>query len=168
MRRIIIIGCGGAGKSTFARRLGERLDIPVHHLDREFWKPGWIPSDRDTFLARLKELALEPAWIMDGNFGGTLDYRLSVADTVIFLDYSTITCLTGAVRRYWQWRGKSRPDMADGNSERLDRSYVMWILRYRTTSRPRLLARLSKLPTGQRVYQLVSREHADRFLREAV
>ena len=86
MRRVAIIGSSGAGKSTLARRLGERTGLPVVHLDEHFWRPGWVETSRGEWRAVQTALCAQDAWIMDGNYSGTLDVRLARADTVVFLD----------------------------------------------------------------------------------
>ena len=99
MKRIIIIGCGGAGKSTLARQLGEKLNLPVVHLDKLFWRPNWISVSQEEFdeLHR-RELAKE-TWILDGNFNRTMPERIARCDTVIYLDFSRFACLMGVARR---------------------------------------------------------------------
>lgn len=104
LKRIAIIGCGGAGKSTLSRELGKSLDLPVVHLDRVFWKPGWERISREAFIAEQLEIMAQPRWILDGNYGSTMDLRLQAADTIVFLDLPTHVCLWGAVKRYLQYR----------------------------------------------------------------
>lgn len=95
MERVAIIGPGGAGKSTLARQLGAITGVPVIHLDREHWKPGWVETPAAEWEERVRELAAAERWIIDGNYGGTLDVRLDRADTVVFLDFGRFRCLRG-------------------------------------------------------------------------
>ncbi len=164
MRRVLVIGCGGAGKSTLAVSLGELLDAPVHHLDTVFWKPGWVPSGDEEFQGRLKVILEDDAWIMDGNYGGSLPMRIEFADTIIFLDLPTITCLVGALKRLWQYRGRSRPDMTAGNNERINLEFLLWILSYRKKRRPMILKLLEPLRDSRKVFVLESRQEVDLFL----
>src|SRR5215510_1182243 len=127
MRRVAILGCGGSGKSTLARSLGRLLRLPVHHLDQLYWKPGWVETPANEWLAIQGRICEEPAWIIDGNYGGTIDLRLAAADTVILLDLPTWACLLGAVRRFLKYRGSVRPDMSAGCPEQLTGEYVWWI-----------------------------------------
>ena len=86
MKRVLIIGSGGAGKSTLARQMGEISGLPVIHLDAEHWRPGWIEPSKDEWAARVDELTRGESWIMDGNYGGTMSQRIAAADTILFLD----------------------------------------------------------------------------------
>jgi adenylate kinase family enzyme len=143
VKRIAIIGCGGSGKSTLATQLGAKLGLPVHHLDRLFWRAGWQETPKDVWAALQRDLCAQPEWIMDGNYGGTMALRLDAADTIIFLDYSTAACLLGAMCRWLRYRGRTRPDMTEGCPERLDWDYLRWIWTYRQTRRPGILRQLA-------------------------
>lgn len=127
MNRVAIIGPPGSGKSTLARSMGQILGIDVVHLDAIFWHAGWI----ETPQARWREMQhqlVEPArWIIDGNYGSTLDIRLASADTVIFLDFSRRYTIPRVIRRSLQYYGKTRPDLAPGCPEKLDWEFVWWV-----------------------------------------
>ncbi len=157
MKRIMVIGCGGSGKSTLATRLGQELSLPVHHLDRLFWQPGWTELPKDEWRETQERLCAQPEWILDGNYGGTMDVRFAAADTIIFLDVSTLTCLAGAFQRFFKFRGRTRPDMTEGCPERLDWSYLKWIWTYRRDRRPEIIHKLNELMSGKKVIILASR-----------
>ena len=164
MRRVLVIGSGGAGKSTFAARLGERTGLPVIHLDALYWRAGWRETPREEWAARVEELLRGEAWIMDGNYGHTLERRLAACDTVVFLDFPRYLCLWRVLKRRVLFRGRSRPDMAEGCRERLNWEFVRWVWTYRRERRPRVLKRLSGLGEGQRAFVLRSPREARRFL----
>ena len=165
MRRIAVIGCGGAGKSTLARALGARLGIPVTHLDAEFWQPGWVMTPRDEQTTRQRRLVARPAWVIDGNYGGTIEIRLSAADTIIYLDFPRRLCLWRVVRRRLQYAGRTRPDMAAGCEERLTWEFVRWVWNYRRDKRPAVLRRLGELQAaGTRVVVLHNSAEVRQFL----
>ena len=118
-KRILIVGCGGAGKSTLARFMGKRFSIPIVHLDKLWWLPGWKERNCDDFDAMLKRELQKPCWIMDGNYLRTLRERLRFADVCIFLDIDVETCLLSVRERAQLYAGRSRPDMPDGCPETL-------------------------------------------------
>lgn len=142
MQRVLVIGCSGAGKSTFSRRLAALTGLPVIHLDQEFWQPDWMPMAPAAWRARVAAMTAEPRWIMDGQFGGTLGLRLSRADTVFILDVPRWRCLTRVLRRTCWNFGRTRPDMAPGCAERLDWEFLRYIWNYNRDHRPRHLAAL--------------------------
>src|SRR3954466_4414965 len=113
MRKVLVIGPGGAGKSTFAKRLGELLKIEVLHLDKFYWRPGWVETPKSEWLKTIEELVEGESWIMDGNYSGTLDVRFTACDTVIFLDMSRALCLWRVLKRVIMYWKRSRPDMAE-------------------------------------------------------
>src|SRR5690349_3028678 len=86
MKKILVIGSGGAGKSTFAKQLSAILHLEVLHLDALYWQAGWVETPKPEWKQRVTELLAGDAWIMDGNYSGTLDIRMQACDTVIFLD----------------------------------------------------------------------------------
>jgi len=143
MRRVLLIGPGGAGKSTLAREIAERCRLPLLHLDALYWQPGWVQPDAAEWRSRLESLLQGEAWVMDGNFGGSLEQRLAACDTAILLDLPPWLCLRRVLLRRWRHRGRRvRPDMRDGCPERLDPGFVFWILSYRWRKRPTVLRRL--------------------------
>jgi adenylate kinase family enzyme len=164
MKRILVIGSGGSGKSTFARRLGALLDMPVIHLDAEHWSPGWVETPKEEWRERVKELVRGDAWIIDGNYSGTLDVRLDASDVVIFLDLPRTLCVWRALKRAVTFRNATRPDMAEGCREKFDLSFLWWIWNYPSRSRPKVLRRLEENARGKKVVRLRSRAEVEEFL----
>jgi len=142
MKRILIVGCSGAGKTTLAKELGKRLELPVHHLDRLWWRPGWAHVSREDFDAGLAEILKTDRWIIDGDYSRTLPERLKYADAVILLDYSRTLCLFRALKRIARFRGNVRPDMAEGCPERFDREFLRYVWNFHRDMRPRVEAAL--------------------------
>jgi adenylate kinase family enzyme len=167
VKKVMIIGCGGSGKSTLAMVLQKSLGLPVYHLDRLFWKPGWIESSKEEWKAVHEKHVSKPQWIIDGNYGGTMEVRFQAAEAIIFLDLSTASCLWGAVKRYFQHRGTVRPDMTEGCHEKIDWEFLMWIWRFRGRQRPNILARLQDLDDSKQVFILDSRKRIAQFLEES-
>lgn len=131
MQRILVIGSPGAGKSTLARDIAARTDLPLFNLDRIFWLPGWTERDRDEGRAELANVLAQDRWIIDGNYGSSLPMRIARADTVVWLDYPTHLCLIRAIKRWWPYRGHTRPDMTEDCPERLDIEFLIYILTFR-------------------------------------
>lgn len=144
MDRVLVVGCSGAGKTSFALRLGEKTGLPVVHLDREFWRPGWTEPSMTVWRHQVEELAARPRWIMDGEFRNSLDLRLPRADTVIFLDMPRWLSLARVARRTVRHFGRTRVDMAPGCYERFDWTFMKYIWKYEHKVRPRLCAKLEE------------------------
>lgn len=164
MRRILVIGSGGAGKSTLAKRLGAILGIPVIHLDSLYWRPGWVETDKTEWADRVKRVISEDSWILDGNYSGTLAERLEACDTAVFVDLPRITCVWRVAKRSVTHHGKSRPDMPDGCPERLDVRFLLWIWRYPARSRPKVLSLLEQHRRTKKVIHLRAQADVERFV----
>ena len=133
----MIIGCGGAGKSTLARQLGDKLGLPVVHLDKLFWRPGWEHISREEFDRLHREALLKEKWIIDGNFDRTMEERVRYCDTVIYLDFSRFACLLGVLKRIFTTYGTVRPDMGEGCPERIDWEFLKWVWNFNGEKRER-------------------------------
>jgi len=168
MERVMIIGCGGAGKSTLARKLGEKTGLPVVHLDQIWWAPGnWQHREREEFDEILLSEMEKPRWILDGNYNRTVEVRLEKCDTVIYLDFSRFTCLRQWMGRVIQNWGHARADMAEGCAEWFDPEMALWIWNFNKNNRNRYYELLSGLE-GKQVFILKNRREVERFLESAV
>ena len=149
MRRVVILGRGGAGKSTLATQLGAITGIPVIELDAIFWRPNLTPTPPDAWIARQRQLARQPAWIADGDLGpyDVLDVRLGAADTVVLLDFSLTRCVWRALRR---------------SREGLD--FWHWVLTYRQTWLPRILSTIQSVAPHAALHVLRTPRTVTRFL----
>jgi adenylate kinase family enzyme len=161
MQRVMIIGVGGAGKSWLAKRLGAATGLPVTHLDREFWKPGWVETPSPVWHAKMRELVAEDRWILDGNYGSTMELRMARADTIIFLDVPRWHALAGIFRRRLAGH---RPDIAPGCPEQVNLEFVRWVWRFHHRNRPEILERLTRYRDGRTVHVLRSRAAVMQFL----
>jgi adenylate kinase family enzyme len=166
MKKIVLIGSGGSGKSTMARQLGEKLNINVYHLDALFWKPNWVGVPKDEQRKVQNDLVKEEEWIIDGNYGGTMEIRLNTADTIIFLDIPRILCVFRAFKRILQYRNKTRPDMGEGCEERFSFEFFKWIWEYPKTKRPKILERFDQLSKEKKVIILKSPKDIHNFLEQ--
>lgn len=164
MQKVLIIGCGGAGKSTLARKMGEKTGLPVVHLDKLFWHPGWVESKKDEIDEKIYFELEKPQWIMDGNYNRTLPERLKHCDTVIYLDFSRLACLLGVCKRVLTTYGTVRPDMADGCPERFDLDFLKWVWNFNKNKRESYYRMLNEAD-GIETIVLKNRRMVKRFLK---
>ncbi len=143
MRRVLVIGPCGAGKSTLAVDLGKRLNLPVFHMDKLSWKSGWVDSNAEEVRGKLVAITATERWLIDGNYGSTLTERLNRADTVVYLDFPIWLCFWRVVRRVIAYRGCTRPDMTEGCPERFDLEFMLYLLRWNSGPRPRTEEKLA-------------------------
>ncbi|MDF2368310.1 hypothetical protein [Sneathiella sp.] len=162
MKRVLVVGCAGAGKSTFSQELAWITELPLISLDRHFWLPGWVESDLRVFASKVRELAEDPKWVMDGNYGRTLSARLAYADTVIFLDMPRMLCLWRVIKRTAGNYGRVRDGMPHGCPERLDWNFLRYIWHFNSSHRPRLEESLRTF--DGRIVTLRNRREVDTYL----
>ncbi|MEG1256556.1 DNA topology modulation protein [Clostridium sp.] len=165
MNKIAVIGSGGAGKSTFSRKLGELISIPVYHLDSLYWSPGWIETPKDKWEPIVEGLAKKEEWVIDGNYGNTLDIRLKAADTIIFLKMPTYLCLYRIIKRRFMYQGKTRPDMNAGCEEKLDLEFVNWVWSFNRKRAPGILEKIERYEGEKKVIILKSPSEVEAFLK---
>ena len=162
MKKIIVIGCPGSGKSTFSKSLHKITGIPLFHLDMMFWNADKTTVEKSAFLERLLKVIQSSEWIIDGNYGATMDLRMQACDTIVFLDYPLDVCLNGIKER----RGKPRTDMPwIENVGEEDVEFMEFIKNYNTESRPKVMKLLDKY-SHKDIYIFNNRDEADKFLNQ--
>lgn len=166
MQRIMVIGCCGAGKSTLSKKLHEILKLELIHLDRHYWKPNWVETPRSEWEPIVRELAAKDSWIIDGNYGSTMDIRLARADTVIYMDFNTPTCLYRVCSRAIKNYGKTRSDMTEGCPERIDFKFLHYVATYNMLRRKSQMAKINKLSDEKIIIILKNDKEADQFLEQ--
>jgi len=166
MEKILIIGCACSGKSTLARALGEKLGLPVVHLDQLWWKEDWKHVTREEFDSRLAMVLNMDQWIIDGDFNRTMEMRLAKCDTIVYLDFNHWQCLWGMVQRVVGSYGRVRPDMSAGCPERFDPEFVKWIWNYNKNNRVCNYTRLAK-HRHVKAFVLKNRREVRAFLEQA-
>ena len=139
MNKVIIIGCPGSGKSTFSKELQTKTGMPLFHLDMLFWNVDKTHVTREVFDQRLADILKQDSWIIDGNYGRTLETRLKECDTVFLLDFPVDICLSGVNARI----GKPRDDMPWVEQE-FDKEFKKWIIDFPNNELPYIYTLLEK------------------------
>ena len=158
MKKAMVIGCPGSGKSTFSRALAEATGLAAYHLDMLFWNADKTTVDSAEFHRRLTEVLEKPEWILDGDYASTMELRMRSCDTVLFLDYPVELCLEGIRAR----QGKPRGDMP-WVEEKADEEFLAFIKDYESSRRPKVLALLEQYREKE-IHIFRTREEAARFL----
>lgn len=166
MPRVLVWGCSGSGKSTFARELCRITGLPHVSLDAHFWQPGWVESERAEFRARMAPILASENWVLDGNYTSALEGAQVPRATHIFLfDLPRWRCLAGVIGRIAGSYGRVRPEMAPGCPEKVDFTFFRYIWEFRAKQQPKLLALMQALRPAQRVETFRSRSEAGAALR---
>ena len=161
-----MIGSGGAGKTTLSVAIATATGLPIIHLDSLYWREGWEPTPAAEWEDTVADLVHGHEWIMDGNYGGTLELRIAAADSIIFLDMARITCLWRVLKRRVANRHRPRPFLPSGCREVVTPSFLWWIWTYRSKRRPKILAHLKKVRREKNVVILRGPEDVDLFLHQ--
>ncbi len=161
MRKVIVIGCPGSGKSVFSRQLHAITGLPLYPLDLIRWRADKTFLPKEQMVEEVRKLVATDEWIIDGNYGATMELRMAHCDTIIFLDYPTEVCYEGIMAR----RGTARPDMPWVEPvDEVDPEFVDFVLQYNAVNRPIVLERIQKYADGREVYIFQGREEAAAFL----
>ena len=156
--KIIVLGCSGSGKSTFSRKLHEKTNLPLIHLDNIWWKPDRTHISRDEFDHKLVEILKSDKWIVDGDYSRTYEVRFIHCDTVIFLDYSFDVCMNGIMDRV----GKERADIP-WTEKKLDPELVKLVEDYAGENRPVIISLLEKY-SNKNQFVFRTRAEADEWI----
>ena len=160
MKKILVIGCPGSGKSTFSRQLHAILEIPLFHLDLLNWNADKTTVTKELFHKRLNEVLKKESWIIDGNYSSTMEKRLEYCDAVFFLDYPTEICLAGLNER----KGKVRTDMPwVEDIDEVDEDFISFVKEYSTVNRPKVLELLS-LNVSKDIFIFRNRDEANDYI----
>lgn len=164
MRRILLIGSPGSGKSTLARALGARFHLPVTHLDRLWWQPGWVELGAEKFRPLVAEIVARDKWVIDGNYSNTWDLRMPRADTIVWMDLPRRVCLWRVFRRAVTQYGRVRGDMAPGCPERFDPEFFRYVWNFKASHDERIMEALRRHGRHARIIRLRSDEGVVRFV----
>lgn len=161
-KRIVILGSGGCGKSTLAKKIQAHTGLPLIHLDREYQNDEWTPTPHEDWEEYQREITKEKQWIIDGNYGYTLDLRISACDTVIFLDYSRFICTFRAFKHMVIKPNEIRDDL--GLKDKFDLAFLRWVFFFPNRGRKLIIKSLRRHP-GKRVFHFRSPRELNRFLK---
>lgn len=164
MKRILIIGSAGSGKSTLSQKLGSILHLPIIHLDKHYWKPNWVPTPNEEWDQTVEEFTMRDEWIMDGNYSRTLDTRLKRADLIIFLDMPMLLCMYRVIKRRIKYHKKMRPDLNEDCPEKLDWEFLKWVWTYKKRSRVRVLNKLDQVKNDKQIIILRNRKEVNELI----
>lgn len=161
MKRVIVIGCPGSGKSTFARALQHKTGLPLVYLDMLNWNADRTTVPREVFRARLADALQGREWIIDGNYCSTMEQRIAAADTIFFLDYSPEVCMEGILSR----RGTVRSDIPWVEApDDVDEEFVEFVKNFASETRPIVLELLAKY-SEKNIIIFHNRQEAEDYLR---
>ncbi len=163
MKRAVVIGCSGSGKSVFSRKLRDVTGSPLFYLDMIWHKPDGTNISREEFDEKLISIISRDSWIIDGNYQRTLETRIKACDTVFLFDLPTEICIEGALSRI----GKKREDMPWFENE-LDPEFRQWIESFRANQLPEIYRLLEKYENGREIVVFRTREQADKFIEKLV
>lgn len=163
MKRAVVIGCSGSGKSVFSRKLRDVTGLSLYYLDMIWHKPDGTNISREEFDEKLRSIMSRDSWIIDGNYQRTLETRIKACDTVFLFDLPTETCIEGALSRI----GKKREDMPWFENE-LDPQFRQWIESFRENQLPEIYRLLEKYKNGRQIVIFRTREQSDKFIEKLV
>lgn len=159
MQKVIVIGCPGAGKSTFSKALHDVTGLPLYHLDRMYWNADGTKVPKCIFMEQLQQTLKTETWIIDGNYSSTMELRMQFCDTVFFLDYPLALCISGIQSR----KGRKRSDMPCTTLENEDYKFMEFVNQYNSVSRPVVIELLNKY-AHKRIVIFKDRGEASEFL----
>ncbi len=154
MKRVMVIGQPGAGKSTFARRLGEITRLPVFHIDQIHWMPGWVERGAEEKTLLCREVHRQPKWILEGGHSATWEDRLTHADTLIWIDMGVARRMFRVLRRTLFGLGRTRPDLPANCPERFSWEFIAYIWKTRSSARQKITNLVEKAMPETTVYRL--------------
>lgn len=161
MKKILILGNCGVGKTTFSRKLAKKLSLPLIHLDLLYWQPNWTKPSLQAWRETVTTLVAGEKWIIEGNYRNSLDLRVPASDTVIFLDFPKSLAMWRALTRFFQSMGRNRPEIGGENLEKIDWQFLQWIATY---PRDQIVAEIMKYRENQHIIIIKSPKELESFL----
>lgn len=162
--KISVIGYSASGKSTFSKRLAKHYQIPLLHIDTIYFSPGMVVNDKKTSEDKIKAFMNQEDWIIDGTYRYIATERYEEADQLFIFDFNRFKCFYGVLKRYFKYRNKQRDSMADGNPERLDPSFIKWILWDGRKKDSKQLMKSLRQKHQDKVLRFTNRKQVDAYL----
>lgn len=166
MKRILIIGSNGAGKSTFSYQLAEHTKLPLIHIDQLYWRNSWEITPRQEFERMVSVEAQKPEWIIEGNHIRSLDERLKYADTVFWFEFPPALCVWHVLKRQLRYWGKVRPDMPDQCVSKLDLRFLRDVWRFNKKNHARIAQKLKE--SQVRVIRFTNYKQVREYMKDCV
>ena len=164
LKKILVIGCCGAGKSTFSKKLQSILKLELIHLDQHYHKPNWEEPKKVEWEKIVDTLIQKPSWIMDGNYSETIDVRIKSSDTIIYLDYPILKCFWRVIKRVFKYNGIQRSDMANGCKEEFNLEFLHFVLTFNNKFRKEIIQKLNLVKDEKKILVFRTDKQADKFL----
>lgn len=160
--RVILIGNSGSGKSTLAQKIGDQLDLPVHHLDIHFWGPNWQHPHEEEWRGKLLTFLKEEKWVIEGGINN-LESRVEAADLILYFDFPTWLCLYRCLRRYVRYLFESEPLLPPDCKNKLTWFFIKYILTFHTTRRKMIEETLEKYKDSRKILTFKTQTDVDDF-----
>jgi len=164
MKRVLVLGNSGSGKSSFAEELADKLGIPCIHLDSHYWKPNWNPTPKEEWPSMVRQLIAEDKWVMDGNYSTTLEERIQRADTAIYLRVNRLVAFWRVIRRRIAHRGKVRAELPEGCYEKIDFEFLKWIWNHPKRAKRSTFPILEKYSDSEKTVLYLDSKETQEFL----
>lgn len=166
MRKVLILGPSGTGKTTLSRKLGDKLGLSILHLDTVYWLKDWEHMDKEPFHKWMVHyLIAHDNWVIDGNYTNNRHFklRLQLCDTIILLDYGTSASLQGIHQRATKYKHQVRSDMAEGCVEGIDQVFLQYVAFYYKTRIKALRAMIAKYKNQKTILVFKSRDELHKW-----
>jgi adenylate kinase family enzyme len=168
MKRVLVLGNSGSGKSSFAEKLADKLGIPCIHLDSHYWKPNWVPTPKEQWPSIVRRLIDEDEWVIDGNYSTTLEERIQRADTAIYLRVRRPVAIWRIMRRRITHHGKVRAELPEGCYEKIDFDFLKWIWTHPKRAKKGTFPVLEKYSNTEKTVLYLDSKEAQEFLDSVV
>ena len=164
--KILVIGYSSSGKSTFSKRIGNVYNIPVLHIDKIFFAPNWVEREKSLVEKEIRTFMKNESWIIDGLYRNHAKERFELAEQIFIFDFNRFKCLYGAIVRRVKFHNQIRDSIADGCKERLNFSFIWWILFGGRKKESKNLLKSIQTTYEKKVIVFKTRKQASQYLKK--